>query len=310
MNPQGKSAAPLNTPVALFIFNRPIPTAKVLAAIAEARPARVLVVADGPREDHPDDARLCAETRALIDSVNWPCEVQTHYSGSNLGCQRRVASGLDWVFSQVDEAIILEDDCLPDPSFFPFCEELLARYRNDEKVHMVRGGNFLGGRRVTASSYYFTRAYHIWGWATWARAWKHNDVTMRGWPELRNSGWLERHLPTELMVGKAREIFDQAYAGQLDTWEYYWVFSGWVRNALAISPVNNLVTNIGFGPGAAHYQDKDHPHSKMPVVSVKFPLRHPRTVEVLEAAELLEWTLLNPRNSFWRRVYGRLLRFP
>src|SRR5687767_13684909 len=164
------------TPVALLVFNRPQATARVFEAVARARPPRLLVVADGPRADRPDDGELCHQTRAIIERVDWPCEVMKDYSDTNLGCRKRVSSGLDWVFSNVADAIILEDDCLPEPSFFPFCEELLERYRDDERVAMIRAGNFLEGRRVASTSYYFSRWFHIWGWATWARAWKHNDV--------------------------------------------------------------------------------------------------------------------------------------
>ena len=119
----------LNTPVAFLIFNRPHTTQRVFAEIAKARPPKLLVVADGPRNDRPGEAELCAQTRAIIDQVDWDCEVLTHYADKNMGCKKRIASGIDWVFTQVEEAIILEDDCLPEASFFQFCEENLAPAR-------------------------------------------------------------------------------------------------------------------------------------------------------------------------------------
>jgi hypothetical protein len=237
--------------------------------------------------------------------------VLTHYSDTNLGCKQRILSGLDWVFSQVDCAIILEDDCLPDPSFFPFCEEMLTRYRDDDRIHMVRGGNFFGGQKIGSDSYHFSRWYHIWGWATWARAWRCNDVTMHRWPELRDSGWLEGYLPQKAMVDRARQIFDDAYANRVTTWEYHFTFMGWVRNAMAICPMQNMVTNIGFGPDAAHYTVDDHPHSMLPASSIQFPLRHPGKVSVYEEADLLEWEMLHApqvHRSFWQRVVRRLRR--
>ena len=115
----------LETPVALIVFNRPEPTRRVFAAIAKARPSRLLLIADGPRPDRQRESNQCAEVRNIVSAVDWPCQVQADFADENMGCRRRVISGLDWVFSQVEEAIILEDDCVPDPSFFPFCSELL-----------------------------------------------------------------------------------------------------------------------------------------------------------------------------------------
>jgi hypothetical protein len=152
----------LKTPVAFLVFNRPESTIKVFEEIRRARPPRLLVAADGTRADRPGEAEKCAAVRAIIDTVDWPCEVLKNYSDVNLGCKVRVSSGLDWVFEQVEEAIILEDDCLPHPTFFRFCEELLERYRYDERVGIISGDNFLFGVRRTQDSYYFSRYAHIW----------------------------------------------------------------------------------------------------------------------------------------------------
>lgn len=156
----------LKTPVAFLIFNRPDTTRRVFAEIAKARPPKLLVVADGPRADHPDDVEKCAAVRAIIDGIDWDCKVLTNYSDINLGCKRRVSSGLDWVFDTVEEAIILEDDCLPHPAFFRFCEEMLNKYRDDKRIAMISGDNFQFGRKRTEYSYYFSRYPHIWGWAS------------------------------------------------------------------------------------------------------------------------------------------------
>jgi len=294
-------------PVAMLVFNRPRVTQRVFDAVAAARPARLLVVADGPRTDRPEDVRLCRETRSIVENVSWPCELLTNYSDVNIGCKERILSGLDWVFSNVSEAIILEDDCLPEPSFFPYCDEMLARYRKDEHIHMVRGGNFLAGRRPVSSSYYFSRWYHIWGWATWARAWNQTDRAMERWPDLRDGDWLERRLPMEAMAERARQIFEDAHAGRVTTWEYHFTFMGWARDAMAIAPVDNLVTNIGFGPDAAHYTTEKHAHALLPTSPIRFPLRHPREVRISEKADLLEWKLVHPGllpKSLWRRARG------
>src|SRR5579871_4386735 len=161
----------LTTPVALIVFNRPDTTRQVFQEIRRVRPPVLLVVADGPRRDHPEDEQLCRETRAVAEEVDWPCQVLTEYSDVNLGCRHRPASGLDWVFSQVEEAIILEDDCVPHPSFFRFCSELLSRYRDDARIGTIAGTNVQGGRKRGGASYYFSKYPTIWGWASWRRAW-------------------------------------------------------------------------------------------------------------------------------------------
>ena len=174
----------LTTPVAFLIFNRPDTTARVFEAIRQAKPPKLLVVADGPRPDRPDDVEKCKAARAIIDRVDWACEVLTNYSDLNLGCGKRPATGITWVFEQVEEAIIFEDDCLPHPSFFRFCEELLNYYRHDERIMVISGNNFQFGRNRTDDSYYFSRYNHIWGWASWRRAWEYFDYDLKLWPKI------------------------------------------------------------------------------------------------------------------------------
>jgi hypothetical protein len=276
-------------PVAFLIFNRPAFTAQVFEAIARARPPRLLVVADGPRPTHPDDSWLCAQARAVIDQVDWPCEVLTDYSEVNLGCKLRIASGLDWVFSQAEEAIVLEDDTLPDPSFFTFCEELLERYRDDRRVHMVSGCNAIAARRFTPDSYYFSRLPQIWGWASWARAWETYDLDMRAWPGLRESDWLTSRLGGQTEAEIARTIFNLTYDGRVPTWDFQWAFAALAHDALSIRPSVNLVRNIGFGSEGTHERDPSHGLANLPVQAMEFPLSHPAQVAVLQAADDAEW---------------------
>ncbi|HUR41091.1 MAG TPA: glycosyltransferase family 2 protein [Verrucomicrobiae bacterium] len=298
------------SPVLLLVFNRPATTRRVLEALRVARPPRLLVVADGPRSEHPDDERLCEETRALFDDPGWPCEVTTEFSSVNLGCRMRCISGLDWAFAREDRAIVLEDDCVPHPTFVPFCSELLERYRDDERVHMIRGTNFLRGRRLSRDSYYSSRFCNIWGWATWARAWRHYDGEMRRWPQMRDNAWLESYLPSPAMAKLARYFFEETYAGRLDAWDYQWVFAGWLRNAHCLVPATNLVTNIGFGIDATHTRDAEPGLDDLPLQPIAFPLRHPRDVHVNEAADRLEWELMFPalaaEDSIVQRLAARM----
>lgn len=264
----------LKTPVVFIIFNRPETTRRVFAEMAKARPPKLLVIADGPRSDHPDEAEKCAVVRAIIDGVNWDCEVLKNYSDVNLGCKRRVSSGLDWVFDTVEEAIILEDDCLPHPTFFRFCEEMLEKYRDDERIAMISGDNFQFGRKRRGYGYYFSRYPHIWGWASWRRAWDNYDVDMKLWPKIRDGGWLEDLLGDRKSVWYWKYKFENVYQGKIDTWDYQWTFACWIQSALTVIPNVNLVSNIGFGIKAVHTQDKDK-FAQMEIESMSFPISHP-----------------------------------
>jgi hypothetical protein len=271
-------ATMLKTPVALIIFNRPDTTAKVFEAIRQAKPPLLLVIADGARTAKEGEAEKCAVTRAIIDGVDWDCEVRTNYSDVNLGCKRRVSSGIDWVFEQVEEAIILEDDCLPHPSFFDYCDELLDKYRYDTRIMSISGDNFQFGRQRTSDSYYFSQYNHIWGWATWRRAWKHYDVNVQLWNTVRDGGWLDDILNDASVVEVWQKNFQDVHDGKVDTWDYQWVFACWVQSGLTILPNVNLISNIGFGVEATHTRSADNKSANLPVEAISLPLQHPEFV--------------------------------
>lgn len=300
----------LATPVAFFIFNRPDTTEQVFAAIARARPRKLLVVADGARPDRPGEAEKCAATRAIIGRVDWDCEVLTNYSEVNLGCKRRLASGLDWVFSLAEEAIILEDDCLPDPTFFAYCEALLERYRTDDRITHISGDNFQAGPSRTPYGYYFSRYSHVWGWASWRRAWRHYDVEMALWPEIRDGGWLGDMLGDPKVVAHWTRLFETAHGGRIDTWDYQWMFACWVQGGLAILPRANLISNIGFLPGATHTVH-DSRLANLPVHAAQEPLCHPPyVIRDAEADRYTEQQIFLPpplamRVKRWVRRWGR-----
>jgi hypothetical protein len=264
----------MKTPVAFIIFNRPDTTKRVFEAIRQAKPPKLLVIADGPRANRPGEAEKCAAARAIIDGVDWECEVLTNYSDTNLGCGKRPATGITWVFEQVEEAIILEDDCLPDPSFFPFCEELLERYRDDTRVAIISGNNLLGNR-TSPYSYYFSKYPYIWGWATWKRAWRYYDLETSLWTEIKNGSWLENILPSKKSVKYWEKIFQNTYDGKAETWDYQWTFACLINNFLSITPNVNLISNIGFGESATHTKNSDDKLSNLSVEEVNFPLVHP-----------------------------------
>jgi hypothetical protein len=295
----------MNTPVALMIFNRPETTRAVFREIARAKPPRLLVVADGPRPGRPAEADRCAEARAVIEQIDWDCIVTTDFSEENLGCRRRVSSGLDWIFTQVESCIILEDDCMPHPDFFSFCETLLEQYRDDERVMAIGGDNFSPGRRWGEGSYYFSRYSHIWGWATWRRAWRHYDVSMAGY-----RGVTEATLAASGMDAAERRhwaaLFEATQAGAIDTWDYQWQYAIMQRHGLTIVPNVNLVSNIGFGPEATHTKTAGDPVSALPVQAIGM-LRHPKGIRWDAAADRYVFRRLHGR-SLTQRLYRGLAR--
>jgi hypothetical protein len=280
----------LSTPVAFIIFNRPDTTARVFEAIRQAKPPQLLVIADGPRAEHPEDAEKCAAARAIIEQVDWDCKVLTNFAKTNMGCKRRVSSGLDWVFETVEETIVLEDDCLPHSTFFRFCEELLDRYRDDERIMAISGDNYQFGRQRTRYSYYFSRYPHCWGWATWRRAWRHYDGEMELWPVVRDGGWLEDILGNERAIAYWTRIFDKTHNGDINSWAYAWTFACWIQSGLTILPAVNLVSNIGFGLNATHTRSSSRianlgtHQMDFPFLHSPFVLRDARADELTQAS--------------------------
>jgi hypothetical protein len=270
----------LSTPVVFMVFNRPDCTARSLAAIRAAQPPRLYVVADGPRADRDGEATLCAEVRTLVErAIDWPCEVIRDYAPTNLGCARRVASGLDVVFAREPEAIVIEDDCVAEPTFFRYCEELLAHYRDESRIFVISGTNQQYREFDCAESYFFSRYNHCWGWATWARAWRHFDFAMTDWPEFGRSGRLAQFFQDTRLEAQWTQIFDEVAAGRVDSWGYRWVFACWRHGALSVLPRLPLVKNIGFDARATHTRKVRRELKDLTTVPMAFPLVHPLRIE-------------------------------
>lgn len=301
----------MKTPVALIIFNRLQETRRVFDVIRAAKPEKLFIISDGPR--NKEEAVTCASVRAIVENIDWPCEVQRNYSETNLGCKKRVSTGIDWVFEHVDKAIILEDDCLPEPTFFSFCEELLERYRDDEKVMHVSGNFFHQKNKnfVSQNSYFFSSIPHIWGWATWKRAWKKYDVNMKEWSGLRKSGDLEKIFNNAAAYEYWSTIWDQYQAGKIDSWDGQWLFACIKNQGICINPTKNLISNVGFGVTATHTK-KSSLFASMPTEPLSFPLSHPQKIEVNTKADDFTWRQnfgINRKLS--QRILGPLRRkFP
>ena len=264
----------LTIPVLFLIFNRPDTTQPVFNEIREAKPTKLFVAADGPRDNKKGEKEECEKTRKIIEQVDWDCELYKLYRDKNLGCKIAVSSAIDWFFENVEEGIILEDDCLPHPSFFRFCQELLEKYKGDERVFVISGDNFLFGRKRTNYSYYFSRYNHCWGWATWKRTWSYYDGEIKIWPEIKMENWLKDILGNLHATRYWTNIFQRVYENRIDSWAYPWTFSCWIQNGATIIPRVNLVSNIGFGPQSSHTKHRSR-FTNMTVRAMDFPLRHP-----------------------------------
>ncbi|MEO0969311.1 MAG: glycosyltransferase family 2 protein [Cyanobacteria bacterium J06639_18] len=267
----------LETPITFIIFKRPHTTAKVFERIRQIKPKKLFVIADGPRSDREGEAEKCAATRAIIDQVDWDCEVIKNYSEVNLGCARRVSSGLDWVFENVEETIILEDDCIPHITFFQFCEELLEKYRNDSRITSIAAQNAQLGQKRTDYSYYFSSYSHCWGWASWRRAWKNYDLHIKLWQEVKKSNILDSILNDSKAVSYWESIFDSIYENPTGiTWDYQWTFACWMQGGLNIIPNVNLVQNVGLGADATNFNsNQEVSFINLPTEAIEFPLKHP-----------------------------------
>jgi len=306
----------LNAPVVLIAFNRPELTRRTLESIRQAAPSRLLLLADGPRPDRPEDEALCAEVRAELRKIDWPCEVSERFSERNLGCEANIELGLDWVFSQVDRAIVFEDDCIPDPSFFTYCEELLDRYADDDRVWLIAGDKKgVPLEKFHGQSYAFSNWASVWGWATWADRWQrhravfprdHAGATERVGQVPRTADALRTvpapPSPEALATEAGRRHFlnvSRTTNGDAYGWDHHFWVTIISQAGLCATPSLYLVENDGFGPDATHTRASRQPR---PAQQMPFPLVHPPAVELDRDVEAeLELVLL--------RIDGRLSRF-
>ena len=276
-------------PVALIMFNRPDLTIRVAQHILNAKPSAVYLIADGPRADHPGERDLCNETREAVLSLPWECPVHTLFAEENVGLRARVSSGLDWVFSHVEAAIIVEDDCLADESFFPYASELLARYASDSRVGVVSGNNFLRGRRVSDDSYFFSTDVRIWGWATWARVW--TDFSREGLDYPWSVDEAREVVASVPSPGRRKALLrDAERAHRINSWALPFVLHSAKRGYLSVVPEVNLVTNVGFGARSTHTKFESFT-AEVDIEPMSFPLRHPNVIQPNSEAGSIEVSL-------------------
>lgn len=297
-----RHAAPFKTPILFILFNRPDTTQRVFNEIRNVHPKKLFVVSDGARNE--EEKKLVEKTRKIINQIDWDCEVHKNYSDKNLGCKIRVSSGIDWFFKNVEQGIILEDDCLPSESFFKFCEELLERYANNEKIMHI-SGNFFQQQNKNfrfSNSYYFSILPHMWGWATWRRAWKHYDVNIKSWPEVQKGGGLAQVFDNQGVYDHWSYVWDRYHKKIKNSWDGQWAFSCIANNGVCINPIINMVSNIGFGSNATHTKESTWV-ANLPTQEMVFPLVHPTEIIVNHQADAFTFrNVLNIDKKLLHRI--------
>lgn len=318
MSIAGQSQSPavkggFGVPVALFNFNRPRLTQQVFEAVRQIKPRRLLLVADGPRAARPDDTRLCAEVRAIFEKIDWDCEVSQNFSDTNLGSFSRNSSGLNWVFDSVEEAIILEDDCIPSLSFFRYCEELLERYRNNPRVGVISGNNFGFPKSGHKNDSYCFSAYALtWGWASWRRVWKEVDLSMAWWTPESGEKLLRATFPRTEEWQYWYKIYEAISTGEKkNAWDYQLMLSTFRHSQYCSIPRVNLISNIGFGPDGTNCFDESSPMQNTPRGEMEFPLKHPVDVHCSTKTDHAIFKIrfdCYPPPSLYRKIGSRIVR--
>ncbi len=318
-----KKPALIDVPVLLIFFIRPNTFREVFAGVKEARPSKLFLACDGPRENHPDDAEKIAECRKIASEIDWECEVYTNYAEKNLGCGIRPQSAISWALESVDRVIILEDDCVPELSFFGYAAELLERYKDDTRVGMISGLNHFKDWDCGGYSYCFAKNAAIWGWATWRRVWKDYDYTV----DKVNDAYVQKILPPNMPGTNAsrrrklkwwQEASARLRAGEnLSYWDLQFDFLKFAYSYLQIVPKHNLIHNIGMGEGASHFSKakvhgEKHQWKKgelefMPTKPMELPLSHPPImVYDYDYTNAVDRLLLSP--GFFRKNLNRAKR--
>lgn len=273
----------MKSAVLLVVYNRPEKTRQVFEQIRLARPARLYVVADGPLPGHTEDEERCRQVRGLVEKPDWDCHFESWFRDENIGCGPSVKEAIDWFFTHEEEGIILEDDTVPDPSFFRFCDEMLDHYRNERHIAFISGTNHQGtvkthvSNPASVASYFFARNKTTWGWATWRRAWELMDYEMT-WLQSARAGEIIRNM--SLLEETSKYWMNAVMSIQqknVSAWDWQWYFSVAAEDQLVIYPAVNLVSNIGFGPDATHTTGT--PDEEVTTrYSIDFPLHHPQKV--------------------------------
>jgi len=303
------------TSAVLFItFNKLEETKQVFEAIRAVQPPRIYLASDGARAKKDGETEIVESVRNyLLTAIDWECEVKMRFSETNQGCGRGVSNAITWFFENEEMGIILEDDCLPCPDFFCFCDELLVKYKDDERVSVISGTNeFAKSREEKSNEYIFTRFTYIWGWASYRRVWKDYDFTLSFFPKLK-----EKMSPDEFLfplkkhqIKKRWKKFKKIHKRKgSHTWDYQLLCLNLMNQQFCIVPKANLVSNIGFSENATHTKDVNSPNSRIPYGELLFPLQEPTPFEENLSFAADYHDVIMPKRSIFQRVTKELRRF-
>lgn len=306
------------TSVLFIIFNRYQTSTQVFDTIREYRPEKLYIAADGPREGNVNDIKQCEEAREIISMVDWKCEVFTLCQEKNLGPMVSQMTAINWFFQNESEGIILEDDTVPDATFYLFCNKILDKYRNDSRVSMITGCNYQKDLKRGGSSYYFSKFTNTIGWATWKRSWSKVDVNLKHFPELMSAGVMDDFSTDERVNSTFKDVFMKIYNNPtLRGWDYRFMFSALQSSSLTIVPNVNLVTNIGFGSDATNCHNENSPQAMLKTSKIEFPLKHPPVIARNFFADEFEIKELYHKRTFlekltyysvnWSELYKKLI---
>lgn len=252
------------TPILLLIYNRPETTYEVFNAIRKLEPDTLYIAADGPNLSKPEDEELCNRCRGITSLIDWNCKVHTLFRDENLGCGKAVSEAITWFFDNVEMGIILEDDCLPDLSFFTFCEILLDKYKDEEKISTIGAYNYQL-KNNTDKSYYYSIYSHIWGWATWRRTWKLYDLFISDY----DSKQIEDKFSDKNEFNYWNNIYKNIFINKaIYTWDYQLQYINFKHNKLSVIPSLSLVKNIGFYNGTHILKNIPDYHFKIRLGSI------------------------------------------
>lgn len=282
----------LETPILYIVFNRPDVTSQSFSMLAQIKPTRLYIAADGPRASRETDAKLCDEVKQITENITWPCTVKRLYQPVNLGCGKAVSNAITWFFEQEAQGIIIEDDIIPNESFFAFATEMLNKYRDDQSIMHINGCNFQSGVPRSDGSYYFSAFPHVWGWASWRRAWKHYDFNLSDLNYFYNLKKINTYFKPKHIQNHWLEIFFKMNRKWLDTWDYQWNYAIWNNAGKVITPNVNLIRNIGFGEAATHTTDTNSKFANLETQALQ-SIIHPSSLLINERADIETYIYCN-----------------
>jgi hypothetical protein len=291
-------------PILIIIFNRPEATKKILNAVKAIKPSCIYIAADGPRPGNKNDTILCKKTREIVEKYTQNITVKRLFHNLNLGCGPAYSTAINWFFKQVESGIILEDDCLPNESFFFFCKDLLKRYKDDERIMSINGTNHAGTWHPGRSDYFYSYFGSSWGWATWRRAWKHFDYDLRLFKTIDKICALKNMFTIKKEYKRKMRNYKLAYEGKISTMSYRWDFAMMINSGLTIVPAKNLIQNIGYGHSATHTQ---RPFEKVTVYKMNFPLHHP--VYCIDDKQYARFRINQKNDTIIKKIVNRIKNF-